>query len=201
MIILHKALIALNKHEVVGFLTKKQNVYHISTYEGVSYPVLEETIVPYFPLKTEKPEVEQMELNKKQNKGVDNMILEKLVPIQKRENLNEVFSVDDLLTDTHHRYQIVTNKPIGTSGESLDKLVLADIQFQKGARKEPKSIPGVIDSDLLEIVRDRLKGFQLGKYPSEYNAKALEHVETALMYLNRRVEDRIERCVLGTSNK
>ncbi|MDY4947783.1 MAG: ABC transporter ATPase, partial [Clostridium cadaveris] len=33
------------------------------------------------------------------------------------------------------------------------------------------------------------------------NAKALEHIEIALMYANRRVEDRIERNVLGTNNK
>ena len=43
--------------------------------------------------------------------------------------------------------------------------------------------------------------FQAGPYASEYNAKALEHIELALMYLNRRVEDRIERNVLGTNNK
>ena len=43
--------------------------------------------------------------------------------------------------------------------------------------------------------------FQDGPYASEYNTKALEHIELALMYLNRRVEDRIERNVLGTNNK
>ncbi|HHD2802129.1 TPA: ABC transporter ATPase, partial [Clostridium perfringens] len=35
----------------------------------------------------------------------------------------------------------------------------------------------------------------------EYNEKALEHIELALMYMNRRVEDRIERNVLGTNKK
>ena len=75
------------------------------------------------------------------------------------------------------------------------------IQFQNGARKEMDSIHGVIDADLLEIVRHRMQCFQAGPFASEYNAKALEHIELALMYMNRRVEDRIERNVLGTNKK
>ena len=75
------------------------------------------------------------------------------------------------------------------------------IHFQDGARKLPDSKHGVLDTDLLEIVRHRLQCFQQGEFYSEYNAEALEHVELALMYMNRRVEDRIERNVLGTNNK
>ena len=78
---------------------------------------------------------------------------------------------------------------------------MGEISFQKGLRKERDSIHGVTDQDLLEIVRHRLQGFQAGPYSSEYNAKALEHIELALMFLNRRVEDRIERNILGTYNK
>lgn len=78
---------------------------------------------------------------------------------------------------------------------------IAIIQFQKGPRKESDSVHGVIDGDLLEIVRDRLKSFQNGPFASEYNAEALEHVEAAPDALNRRVEDRIARNVLGTNTK
>ena len=35
----------------------------------------------------------------------------------------------------------------------------------------------------------------------EETEKALEHVEIALMYLNKRVEDRMERNILGTYKK
>lgn len=73
--------------------------------------------------------------------------------------------------------------------------------MQKGPRKEKDSIHGVIDSDLLEIVRDRLKSFQSGPFSSRENACALTHIEEALMWLNRRVEDRIERNVLGKNEK
>ena len=75
------------------------------------------------------------------------------------------------------------------------------IDFQCGPRKEENSQNGVIDSDLLEIVRDRLKSFQAGPFASVYNEEALYHVEEALFFLNKRVEDRIQRNVLGTYNK
>ena len=56
----------------------------------------------------------------------------------------------------------------------------------------------MIDSDLLEMVRDRLKAFQNSGCACMENEHALNHIEEALMWLNRRVEDRIERNVLGT---
>ena len=55
---------------------------------------------------------------------------------------------------------------------------MGDIQFQNGARKIIESTHGVLDVDLLEIVRDRLKGFQSGNFATEYNAKALEYIDT-----------------------
>lgn len=121
--------------------------------------------------------------------------MEKLVTIQKRENLNEVYPIDEAGPGgAHHTYHIVS--------PDEDVIVsLREIKFQKGPRKEEDSVHGVIDSDLLEIVRHRLQCFQKGAFASEYNAKALEHIEIALMYMNRRVEDRIERNVLGTYNK
>ena len=53
------------------------------------------------------------------------------------------------------------------------------------------------NTDLLEIVRDRLRAFQAGPYSCRENACALTHIEEALMWLNRRAEDRAERNVLG----
>jgi hypothetical protein len=75
------------------------------------------------------------------------------------------------------------------------------IEFQRGPRKEADSRHGVIDSDLLEIVRHRLQCFQQGDFKTRENACALTHIEEALMWMNRRVEDRIERGALGTYKK
>jgi hypothetical protein len=59
----------------------------------------------------------------------------------------------------------------------------------------------VLDTDLLEIVRHRLQCFQEGDFKTRENAIALTHIEEALLWMNKRVEDRIERNVLGTMNK
>ena len=76
-----------------------------------------------------------------------------------------------------------------------------EIKFQKGPRNDDASIGGVLDCDLLEIVRDRLKSFQAGEFATRENACALTHIEEALMWMNKRVEDRAERNVLGTMEK
>ncbi len=121
--------------------------------------------------------------------------MEKISTIQKREKLNEVYAVDEKgAGGANHEYLIVSDSGLQDPKETI-------IQFQNGARKEEGSIHGVIDPDLLEIVRDRLKSFQDGPFSSRENACALTHIEEALMWMNRRVEDRIERDVLGTNNK
>lgn len=124
--------------------------------------------------------------------------MRELSTIQKREKLNKVFAVDEKGTGgANHQYNIV-GLPIDENEMGQFQSV---IHFQNGARKCSDSIHGVLDTDLLEIVRDRLKGFQSGEFATRENACALTHIEEALMWLNRRVEDRIERNVLGTNSK
>ena len=116
--------------------------------------------------------------------------MRKLNTIQKRGKLNTVVAIDEPGNGgANHVYQIATTKSD------------VFIEFQNGPRNTEGSTCGVIDSDLLEIVRDRLKSFQEGSYATRENACALTHIEEALMWLNRRVEDRIERNVLGINNQ
>ena len=118
--------------------------------------------------------------------------MRKLNTIQKLEKLNDVYAIDEKGPgNANHEYMI---KFIGEDGNII-------IDMQKGARKDSDSIHGAIDTDLLEIVRDRLIGFQSGEFATDDNAKALEHIEIALMYMNKRVMDRYERNVLGTYEK
>lgn len=121
--------------------------------------------------------------------------MQKLSTIQKRENLNEVYRYGDPGPGgAYHDYDIYpANQHPGAFG-----VAMACIEFQKGPRKDPNSRHGVLDTDLLEIVRDRLTAFQSGPYACRENEMALYGVEMALMWMNRRVEDRIERNVLGT---
>ena len=123
----------------------------------------------------------------------------KLDTIQKYDKLNDVFAIDEPGPGgAHHRYAR-TN-----AGAADDGVVIHDndiIQLQCGPRKDPNSKHGWLDTDLLEIVRDRLKDFQNGPFSTDDNSKALEHIEIALMYMNKRVEERAARGVLGTNTK
>ena len=122
--------------------------------------------------------------------------MEKLTTIQKREKLNVIFPVDEKGNGgAHHCYKIM--KIVKDEPDTI----YATIQFQNGPRSEENSIHGVLDTDLLEIVRHRLQCFQAGPYATRENAIALTHIEEALLWLNKRVEDRIERNVLGTYKK
>jgi hypothetical protein len=118
-----------------------------------------------------------------------------LSTIQKRNKLNKVYRLGDKGPgDAYHAYHI--------SGASDGRILFGEtIFFQKGPRKDPAAQHGVLDSDLLEIVRDRLKSFQAGPYACRENALALTHVEEALLWMNARAEDRAERSVLGTYEK
>lgn len=133
----------------------------------------------------------------------EEVCMRKLNTIQKIENLNHVFVDDscDKVGGAAHHY--VIRRPGVEIGDDNypDYDTIAHIEFQCGARTDENSKVGVIDTDLLEIVRDRLKGFQNGDFATEDNAEALKHIEIALMYMNKRVMDRYERNVLGTYEK
>lgn len=54
---------------------------------------------------------------------------------------------------------------------------------------------GITNEALLAIVKDRLEGFQAGKFPCQENEDALAGVNHALKYLHKRTLDRIARGV------
>ena len=124
--------------------------------------------------------------------------MEKLNTIQKRNNLNVIYRVGEPGPgDAYHNYDIYR----ANDDPEATEVPLACIEFQAGPRNDLSSREGILDCDLLEIVRDRLKAFQSGPYATRENACALTHIEEALMWMNKRVEDRAERNVLGTMEK
>lgn len=121
--------------------------------------------------------------------------MRKLDTIQKRNNLNTVYAVDERRIDgANHAYQVVVTNE---KGEEIP----CAITFQTGPRKEKDSIHGLLDTDLLEIVRDRLIGFQEGEFCCRENACALTALEECLLWMNKRVEDRASRGVFGTNKQ
>lgn len=116
----------------------------------------------------------------------------KLNTIQTSHNLNTVYRTDEPGPGgAHHAYLVVSND---------NETPMQAIYFQCGPRNVPESSSGCLDTDLLEIVRDRLMAFQGGAFACEENAVALEHVTAALNAMNDRVMKRASRGVLGTNN-
>lgn len=124
--------------------------------------------------------------------------MEALNTIQKRGKLNVVYRAGEPGPGgAYHDYDIYP------SDKSLieTEIPMDCIEFQKGPRNDPNARHGVLDSDLLEIVRDRMIAFCNGEMSDRETERALSHVEAALYHLNKRIEDRIERQVLGTMEK
>ena len=113
--------------------------------------------------------------------------------IQKEDNLNKVFFLDEKGPGGGYHKYLVLNGRTGT--------VLADLTFQNGPRLAYDSVQGILDNDLLEIVRHRLAAFCEGDMKDENTYKAMLCVEGALGFLARRTEERKKRGVLGTMER
>ena len=57
---------------------------------------------------------------------------------------------------------------------------------------------GAFVEDVIAAAADRIRYYQSGRFASEYNAKALDHLEAALAALDQRTKDREARAVEGT---
>jgi hypothetical protein len=77
-----------------------------------------------------------------------------------------------------------------------DPVILGQVDFQNGPIQE-KRVNGVQNEDLLTIVIHRLQCFQRGAFACRENAIALTHLETALLWLEKRTADRKARGVEG----
>lgn len=95
----------------------------------------------------------------------------------------------------NHLYVIDSMATVGEN-ETPDRF--ACVTFQNGAIQE-NGINGCHNEDLIAIVIDRLQGFQSGEFACRENALAITKLEEALMWLNKRTNDRIKRGVEGKS--
>lgn len=82
----------------------------------------------------------------------------------------------------------------------IDKEHGVKINFQNGPIAEV-GVNGVTQEALLAICIDRLRSFQSGPFSCKENSVALTHLETALLWLQKRTMDRMRRGVEGTNQK
>ena len=119
--------------------------------------------------------------------------MRKVDTIQKENKLNDVYSIDEKANGgANHAYIVCKHG---------SEEVLSEIYFQKGGRNEFGSLSGVIDTDLLEIARDRLISFQSGEFANKYNEKAIFFLERALYWLDKRVQERAKYGLIGREEK
>lgn len=78
-----------------------------------------------------------------------------------------------------------------------DDALVCSIHFQEGPILECGS-NGVGNEDLINMVVERLEGFQRGKFACRENAIAITKLEEALLWLRKRTEARVARGVEGT---
>lgn len=99
----------------------------------------------------------------------------------------------------YHRYEIsgvdfLNNDSMPLSfSEDTSMMIL----FQNGPIPD-KGTNGVTHEALLAITAHRLRCFQDGSYACRENAMALQHIEEAMNWLNRRTLSRMRRGVEGT---
>lgn len=74
------------------------------------------------------------------------------------------------------------------------------IEFQNGPIKDV-GVNGISQEALLAVIIDRLRSFQAAQYACRENAIALTKCEEALMWLQKRTQDRLRRGVEGTNAK
>lgn len=74
------------------------------------------------------------------------------------------------------------------------------IMFQNGPIAEA-GINGSSNEAILAVLIDRMQGFQSGAFSCRENAVALTHLETAMMWMQKRTRDRMARGVEGTMQK
>lgn len=75
------------------------------------------------------------------------------------------------------------------------------LQFQRGARGEEGSTPGMTTAAVLAALIDHLKAFQSGAYSSRETALVITKLEEALHWTRARADERAARGVLGKEAK
>ena len=86
----------------------------------------------------------------------------------------------------------------GTQAHILEPWI--DIHFQLGPIKEV-GVNGTQIERVLEILKERLEGFQKGDFRCRTNALAITKIEETIMWLNERTAKRVKQGVEGENKQ
>ncbi len=93
-----------------------------------------------------------------------------------------------------HRYELSNFENKDQDGQVL-QFIQKEPAFE-GSTEFKTVNDGTTNEELLEVLINRLNYFQ-AKLPCRENAVAITHIETALLWLNKRTADRLKRNVEG----
>lgn len=106
---------------------------------------------------------------------------------------------NDIAVIVSHEQQMDAEK-LGLPLPNTNAYAVQRITFQNGPVKEA-GYNGSSHEALLAILLDRMEGFQSGQFANAANAMALNKLEEARLWLNKRTMDRVARGVEGTHQK
>lgn len=91
-----------------------------------------------------------------------------------------------------HRYELANFEDVYSEGQRLQ--FIEKVPCPDGKLRTVND--GTTNEEVLAVLIDRLNYLQ-AKFPCRENAVAITHIETALMWLNKRTADRLARGVEG----
>ena len=98
--------------------------------------------------------------------------------------------------NAHHKY-VIEVRYTGDTGNNVDHVAeRCELNFQNGGLKEVGP-NGITDQALIAIVIDRLRSFNEGPYRCRENSVMITKLEEALMWGEKRANDRARRNVEG----
>lgn len=99
--------------------------------------------------------------------------------------------------NAHHAYEITVDGYPGTDADPNKRIIhRVVLHFQNGGLKEAGP-NGITDQALIAIVLDRLRSFNDGPYRCRENSVMITKLEEALMWGEKRANDRARRNVEG----
>lgn len=110
-----------------------------------------------------------------------------------RKGCTAIYAVDEPSPNNNSYHEFIINyEPDSVTSELLGKIKLQNGNFAEFGHN------GIFTEHLLVIARDCLKRFNTSKYACQENTLAINNINNALMWLNKRTAERVKRGVYGT---
>ncbi len=108
-----------------------------------------------------------------------------------------VYTDDERASDAaHHKYKIVVNSWTEDGESGSYPVEVCDLKFQNGGLKEVGA-NGITDQALIAVVLDRMRSFNDGQFRCRENSMIITKLEEAMLWMEKRSNDRARRNVEG----